>query len=1265
MDKELDTLLSNYKQSLQELTEIHNKAAKVNSSEQVIANRLKTDSVSTENIEQVPEDPNKKLNQIINKLKLDVEAVLHKRLAEANTSKLAVQIYLDNTIWELFSRTELQNDTLLFNNDHHRKTDKKCLIKLISTMIDFDRITQFHCAADQEEEDNEFLEQLHQWMIQIMSIYLRICTVHDRKKILQLLLSTSNISSWAIPLVQVQVQDITSADDYIATLDMILFDNNNGSSQPSWTEDDFLAVLDQLAIDYNYNKMLESIGPDDPPNIVFKLSQDIIDTLMNAIQRYSQMKTLIKRLSQTVIQISILLLDAIAEKEWTCQDQIDAFISQLIYRFYDLKESGWSFLPNIPFKELSIDQLWDVTVHLLQIKFSNSRPTSLTQVLDAHLPNVTRFQYELHDNQIQGFFMLSCLTNIVTCIPSGVDDIGAINDPKKVLSSCIVTVISYTLFNVAFIDKNLREVFYKDVRDHFGPICNCHYFIISLLFRWTVEHIAVMERMALYLFHSIKLDNWTIVNDDLKLLHKLLSSTTGSSNSMSTIHLTTQQKAQIQLAKYVIEHLNYSYKDDSIDTNVSKSQPWHNRKLPFLSYDIHEEIAFVLLDACQRFQPLSDTNSTNENKGAIELVGTVTNAVSTYLPITDHVQLLKSAYIPNGTTNSGGSKNNNHNHISTGNIANDFINWAWSVAIRLKLYDCPVSPRASDIEDSITLPFLRLVLNSFNNVSSSHSALLIYISFMLSVTSRHFLRFTSNNGWMKLLTILKRGKPEATILMLDEIIPSFIYMHGDDFFNDDSLSDFLRHIVELKTDPGLVKAADNLAKNNKQQDPRDINTTGIGRVVASHIWQAHLIDDVSDLMDESGRGFSYVDLVMHSWLKTVFRRSDWMWHSPYVALVNTLCKLAFTLHRYRLVYPMLMEEHKRMEAHKLQNTTGSPRLTRFIKNMMTSDGAFTSLLIGEWSVLNLKQNTFSKAPGIELRWHWFSFEALITETIMERSVREAITQVVTNVLSDTSTGDPRTADAVDVQISCMDILSIYKSLTTAKKPIEYLVIYRWLSHILVMPIDHPLLALYLQMFFSLYFQCIDTDHQVTLGRLLFGKKPEWITKLRDYIANVQTHFGQKITDATSGHTAEVRQQLYYAMWLWIGNVDLISRKIDLQDLPSHYDVNRLESCFAKSEAEQPWHQLDRYWIDLVHVEQLEYDFLSYPWEGSQKFRTDDDDIRNYQQSINIMEDLVSLSTTTRRLRLVTDESTIAPLPPVTINEPKPKSTNSSSREKRL
>ncbi|KAI8638801.1 hypothetical protein BD408DRAFT_11371 [Parasitella parasitica] len=1248
MDKELNSLVYKYKIACQELQEINDKIETVNSSEQVIAHHFSSTSTSTStstvssksNSDSKKEEIDEKLNQIIHKLKLDVDTVLTKRLAETKATKSAVQSYIDNTIWTLFSRTELQSNTLLFNNDQKRFDDKKCLMKLISTLL----------AVDQEQvKIKGYTTQLHDWIIHIVTIYLRLGGFSEHKKILALLTTTSDVLSWAIPLIQFNAENMGHANELLDALDIIFIQ----PKEWTWTEDDFLGVFDQLAVDFNYSKLTESVDPEKEPfGTVLNFSQTLRDKLMQAILRSKNMSNLVKRLAQTITQIAILLVDTVAEKGWECQDQVDTFLSQLIFGFYDLKDNGgWFFLPNIPFKALSIDALWLVTARILQLKNATPPPCSINQVLDDHLPNITRFLYELNDSQIQGFFMLNCLTNIATCIPSGVDEISAVNDPKSTLSACIVAVISYTLFTVAFVDKNLREVFYKDARDHFGLICKSHPFIVSLLFRWTVEHIATMERMALYLFHSLNLDNWIVLKNDLKLLHKLMSS------ASKATAMTSQQTAQVQLAKYILQHLNYGYHCASVDPHSSKSQPWHSRKLPFLNYDIHEEVAFILLDACQQFQPLPDTNAnTSENKGAIELVGTVTTAVSTYLPIADQIQLLKSTY-DNNITGGGSSGNNSSNR----NTASDIINWAWSVAIQLKLYDCPVSPRASDIENSITISFLKLVLNSYNNVSSSHSALLIYISFMLSVTSRHFLRFESNDGWMKLLVILKRGKPEAVIHAFSEMIPSFVYMHGDDFFNDESLSDFFKHLIELKTDPMLAKVAAKMHKGTAN--------TGIDLIIGSHVWHAHLIDSVSDLMDENGKGFSYVDLVLHSWLKTAFRKSDWMWHSGYVSVVDSLCKFASILYRHGMVYQMLLEEHKRMKSTKLLQSASSPRLTRFIKNMVVSDGGpYASLLTGEWSMLKA-----SKGPGVEQNCHWFAFEVLVMETINEASFRQELCSLITEQLS-TST----TAHEQEQLKPSIDLASIYR-LTSQQKPLEYLTIYRWLQHIVVMPVDHPLLPLYLQMFFSLYY--LNINDQVTLGSICFNKKNELTTKLRDYIASVQTYYGQKISvtaatatmtkngdnsfnhKVTSGHTvlgAEVLQQLYYAMWLWLGNENLSSLMGDIHQLPSHYNTHRLQLCYAKKvESDLPWNQADRYWTDLMQTEQLEHDFLSFPWEGSEKFRTDD-----ITATAAKADDLISLSTTTRhRLRLITDESTIEPLPTLVINTPSTSTSTSSIKKK--
>jgi hypothetical protein len=139
MDKELDSLIIKYKTCLDQLTEINHKVEKVNLSEQVIANHLKKDdnvTIATGDEQQPAES--EKLNQILYKLKIDVDTALQRRITDVNTSKQDVQLYIDNILWNLFSRTELQANKFLFNNDPNRRLDKNCLMKMITTLINID-----------------------------------------------------------------------------------------------------------------------------------------------------------------------------------------------------------------------------------------------------------------------------------------------------------------------------------------------------------------------------------------------------------------------------------------------------------------------------------------------------------------------------------------------------------------------------------------------------------------------------------------------------------------------------------------------------------------------------------------------------------------------------------------------------------------------------------------------------------------------------------------------------------------------------------------------------------------------------------------------------------------------------------------------------------------------------------------------------------------------------------------------------------------------
>ncbi|KAG1474736.1 hypothetical protein G6F56_000166 [Rhizopus delemar] len=1067
---------------------MNNKVDQVNTSEQLVANNEKTPEKVTELIEQA---------------KLEIDTALSKRSVEATTVKADIQYYIDDALWNCACRTTLKPT---------QETDKHRLLHILGVLFEIEK--QIESTEDEENIMNQFHKDLHQWILQVATVYVTVYTeIRDREKILLFLIGTPHVM-WAVPLIQLNPEnDIVGISAYAEILSHVL-------EEATWTEeDDYLAVLDQLAIDHIYGGFWDSYQSSDGENKVesidlFDVTKRLIDALFSGTRRFHNMNSLAKRLCQTIVQVVQIFVERIGND----QDQIDTLLLDLIDMFRTAENyTVWMFLPQFPVKNLSTQALWQLTLKLLHLE-SFPDPVTLEEVLETS-PDIDLFKSFLEENQTRGIFILSCLTNISTSIPSGVDKLPQ----HDIYATCTLILMSLALFQVAFIDKGLRKVYYKDVRDHFDLLCQHHPFVTSLLLRWTVEHMSDMQNMALYLFHSLPINKWTILSSDLKRLHQILLS---------------ERAVDVQLAKYIIENLNYGY-TFSTDSEISKSQPWHSRQRPFLGYDIHEDLAFLILDACQRFQPLSDPG-----KGAIDMV--TSSVVANYM-----------------TTNSG----------------NDFIQWSWKVVQKLKLYDCPVSTRAADIEASLTPPFIRAVLNSYNDTSASHSALVIYVSLMLSATSRHFLRFESGRGWLKLLTILKRGKPEAVVQIMSEMIPSFVYMHGDDLFNDPSLSDFLKHLFLTKV----------------QMEP----------IIGANIWQAQLIDDS---VMEQGSGFSYVDLMMHCWLKTVFRKEDWVNHKSLVVIMDNLCKLAFILKRRALIHPMLIEEHKQLERQKSQHEqqlvsgdgNGSPNLARFIKSIVYEGSMVPTLLVSNEEWFGLKG--ISRAPGVNSHHIWFVFEALVTESVIERPFRE-------------------------------DLLK--EDLKQPKRPLDFFSVYRWLQHILVIPMNHPLLPLFLQMFFCLYYQKLDDT--TTLGSVLFNKKPELLSKLRDYIASVQTYFGQKMVIAPD--VAERFQQTYYAMWLWLGHGELLKPDYDVNQLPPHYNTDRLKMCHLNNEDEQPWYEETRYWMDLVDRNRLLQDFMQYPWEASERFRT------------KSKQDDCSSSLKSRRSKMTTCEPTTAPLPQIFFREP--------------
>ncbi|CAO3626046.1 unnamed protein product [Cunninghamella blakesleeana] len=1330
-DTELKTLLVNYRNTLQQVDVIQQRTLEFNNTQIDISQHLWKKEKYIDTLQQkcgdgkiveydheyekliFLKDNVNQLDSSLSKLSSDINVVLLRRLYEVKMARSAIQTWLDEVLWSLNTRPELissqkTNTTLANTIDKNKKQkdtiieDKKILSHVLHTLFSAERSLEnkYPVIIEKKEKDDDddnddlnkddeinpnnkdasyivFQDQLHAWIQNIGVIYLKLADISEFKYILLQLLKTKNATSWGATLIQFIPPDNEISFEFIVEFIRALgYVFNDNSIDSVWDEDNYITCLEQFDIPFIFNQFTTSIMKQDHPiddsfihyaSDFFQQCNDLVDVLLVGINFASNKdySTLTNRISQQISRITLILSEKLKERmEWSQQCQLyqDNFIYRIISGVCEIADKNiWKLLPSLPYNIVSKPNLWMITIRLLQIT-DYSEPSKLQHVLK-NPPNINLIINDLKENQSQGVFMISCLTNIVISVPSGVDILSP-TDSDSSLTISLITVICYTFFIIAFVDDDLMDIYYKDVRDNFGSICNSHPFVISLLLRWTCEHISKMEGMALYLFRTLPLDQWQLINDDLEILHQLLRQT-----SSATL---------VSFAQYVINNLNFNYNSDDeenenihhhIEQQKSTSFDWNKRtKNPFLAFSIHENIAFILLDSCQKYQSLHDFDkhiadgNGNLYKSISSASSTLNNKVSSLENNTKFtLPALKEA------STSPVNINTASHH--------EFLNWCWIIVQRLKLYHGPLSSRAVDIDKLISLSFLRDCSHHPSDTISLHGALITYVVFLLSSTSRHFLRFESNHGWMKMLLILRRGYTTAAIEILGEIIPGFVYLYGDDFFSsDDTLVDYLKNMIEHKKDPMLQSATHDFiklksinsnnpsTKKNQKSKNRLVKSTnkkfwkqyslnGISFIIGSHAWHCHLIDICSGLS-----GFSYLGLILCSWLGTIIRKEDWMWHTQYVTLVDDICYISFILNQQPLILNILENElerlqHIRSASQSALPTVGSPKLVpligqsrnalKYIKNMLP-DTAYLTMLTGEWSMLSLTTSNLFKTPGVESDSLWFAFYILFMEIKLEQEDRHQMAQLIIK-------SSPTLLSSEDLTQSQYQDFDMKTYLTQSKKPIEFYGIYRLIQHILIAPLDHPVVPLLLQLFFCLYYANVSVENihnedddknnknkketkKLYYGSFFFIKKQDQLLKLRDRIASIQTYHGQygalspinderKKRNENSDLNLQTQQyherlrQVYHAMWLWLGENKFIKQpnndeniESELDQLSNHYCAEKLKSCFITSTMDQweknaPWNNSSLLWYDLVEMDELKLAFDQFPWIDSESIKS--------------------------------------------------------------
>lgn len=1151
-----------------------------------------------------------KLSKLLFKLRSEADTLLYRKLYESKMARIQIQEYLDRFCWE--------SQGLRSGNGSERPTlsDDASELHNFQTLFDilfhYERFFAHLHYAESNNGDNyisssqttstaliTILDDIRGWITQLFVPYTACCNFRDRRFLFHHLISCPGIEKWGKNLTNYLLVSEQSQQVEIEIAGMVqilaIASNLNGTpknvlqqlelssiNKTLLTEEDLSAILDQFSIPERLNeavtcalskvKASQQSGNDLQDIFLYPLSlaNDYFQCLSQMLLQFSKTNhtVIVKRLAQMLCQLSQNVgrlakghngLNIASEIEDKMQQRVDKLATDVFHCYLGLPRIGVQhFLASIPVQFVSVDGLWSIITDIFQVT-----PNSNVKY-PAKAYSIDHFCKFLLDNTDEGIFYLQCLSNISLVVDS--QRTVSQDQTEFTTAQNVILAIAYVFFHVAYLNEELRGMYYKDVRDTYKVMCDRHPLLISNLLNWTVNDFDKIGNIALYLFHSLNLADWSVRQDDLDALQQLTCSGTLSDLG-------------INFTKYILENLNYGYTTEVESEPHSRTKPWEKRHRPHLSYTIHSEVAFMILGIAQRIQPTAEMF-----EKAAPSTEALTSTIAPYIPSSSGVFL-----------------------SSTDANKRKFVDWCWDIVLRLQLFECPINSRAANLDDAITNIGIGDHAKLSNDLTANHLCLVTYIAFMLSPTSRHFLRFDINRGWEKVQLMLRSSHVDALLYMLANVVPGFVYMHGDDFFNHGSTVWLLDQILNAKSDPCLIEAGKIYLANKDGLLNLIKPENGLEIVIGSQAWMAKDIDKAFSLEEENG-GFSYLDLLLHSWMKIICIQPDWMWKPNRIALVDYCAKIAFTNRRYTLVPSILQLEAQRLD--DIRQSTASPASSsksghegsrnpmRFMKSVL-ADTAYPSLLTGEWSMVSLASSSLFKTPNVENHSFYFAFQMLVLETIADADVRM---QIGLQLQKDGNKDDA-------------DISAVVKHANiNLRKPVDFISIYRWAQHILVVPANHTLLPLFLQMFFSLYFSRLTNEEQKTefiYGHLYFSKKDNLLDGIKKRLvqlkefhansANATKEKGANDEKSSRGQHQDLKQ-LYHAMLIWLGDARLQKDMQDISELPSAYQSSRLLQCrrLGGNLSSESVKDLDVYdgthlWMDLMNTKQMTKEFDQFQW----------------------------------------------------------------------
>eukprot|EP00842_Homolaphlyctis_polyrhiza_P003340 jgi/Hompol1/4006/HPOL_003430-RA len=467
----------------------------------------------------------------------------------------------------------------------------------------------------------------------------------------------------------------------------------------------------------------------------------------------------------------------------------------------------------------------------------------------------------------------------------------------------------------------------------------------------------------------------------------------------------------------------------------------------------------------------------------------------------------------------------------------DFESWCWNTVLKLAIYQKPSSHSAYSISafehafESLDNPSIATL-----NAHADTSALAAYIVLYVSEVGYHYRQFQAR-GWSLLETIATKGPLSAFLCASQTILYTFSVELGIDMFDDPGFANLFKQIYRTKI----------ILDGVSLRDPGN----EIGRTIISSIRTG------ADLTTPNPDA----QFTASFWLRSVFVDKDWPTNPTALAVLDGLCESYLSKQRIELLHSLLVREYNallsvyqasRAKSFKFSYTRPMESIYSLASTIEYLGSTFPTLVPPPPAAASLKGTLEHLISSEKSQFVWFVYEALTVESLSEREMIRRIARAL----------------SADSQISAQQILNS-RDTVGFDKPLESFAIFRWAACILYqVPLDHPLMPLFWQAFFSLYFDRIDPPPHSSFGHRFLSSSSQngqLVQQLKTMLAKLCSKF-----EMSPMHANIELVRLYRAMTLWLSEPRLLTDP-SVFTTQEAYQIDRLRECnLFTGEPNQLW-----------------------------------------------------------------------------------------------